>query len=103
MSDFYPLNEPHLDSYLGMWFVCAERRSDGTPQILNIYGNVVELNQKTVCTYFNEEHAAHKAAYMYYMNHYNPYPYTAKWIESTNMEPIVTATQTIGSQVMRFG
>ena len=102
MSDFYPLVEPQLDDYLKLWFVIAERKSNDTAQILNTRSEVVRLGLHSECIYFNTEAHAHKAAYIYYSHHLVHYPYTAKWIKCSDNQPIVTATQTIESQVMRF-
>lgn len=101
MSDFYSLSEPQFDTFIGLWFVLAEKCA-GKSQVLNNHNEVVILGLRTEGMYFKREHEAHKAAYMYYMNHYIPYPYTGKWLSCSGKKPIVTATQTIESQVMRF-
>ena len=102
MSDFCPLIEPKPYSQRNLWFVMVQRMGASPTRLLNIRGEVVKLDQHTVGMYFKTEADAHSTAYRYYTDHSEHYPYTAAWVNCSQSKYIVTATQTIESQVMRF-
>lgn len=105
MSDFHileaPVEEYHVDGYIGKWYVKAQRMNPHTAVFLGVVGTIVCLgdDKNYDHLYFDTEDKAHLVACRYYSRHSEPYPYIEEWKEC---QPTDAVTINVGSQVMEF-